>query len=62
MSDKGSSGGALIHISVAAKQLGLSEYQMRGLVEKGEIPATRIGNRTYLLERSLSEYLDRIAS
>jgi excisionase family DNA binding protein len=62
MSDKDTPGGALIHINVAAKQLGLSAYQIRGLVEKGEIPATRIGNRTYLLERSLSEYIERIAS
>lgn len=62
MSDKKDNGGALIHISVAAKQLGLSEYQMRGLVEKGEIPSTLVGNRTYLLQRSVDAYLDGIAS
>lgn len=54
--------GELIHISAAAKHLGLSEYQMRGLVEKGEIAATRVGRRTYLLRGSVGEYLERIAS
>lgn len=59
---KRDTGGRLIHISVAAEQLGLSEYQMRGLVEKGEIPSTKVGRRTYLLQRSVDEYLERIAS
>jgi excisionase family DNA binding protein len=50
----------LVHISEVAKQLGLSEYQTRGLVEKGEIAATRIGNRTYIPARAVTEYLESI--
>ena len=54
--------GELVHISIAATQLGLSEYQMKGLVEKGVLPATKIGRRTYLLQRAINEYLERLAS
>lgn len=41
-------GGALLHILKVAERLGLSEYQTRGLVERGELVATKIGNRTYI--------------
>lgn len=57
-----SSSGALIHISKVAERLGLSEYQTRGLIESGELQATRVGTRTYVLARAVSEYLERIAS
>lgn len=42
------SSGALLHILKVAERLGLSEYQTRGLVERGELAATKIGNRTYI--------------
>lgn len=54
------SGGALVHIVKVAEQLGLSEYQARGLVEKGELPATKVGRRIYVPARAVTDYLDRI--
>ena len=46
---KPDSSGALVHIIKVAEQLGLSEYQARGLVEKGELPAAKVGRPIRLL-------------
>ena len=54
-----SAAGELIHISTVARDLGLSEYQMKGLVERGEIAATKVGRRTYILRRAVEEYLEK---
>lgn len=55
------SDGTLIHISIAAKQLGLGECEMRGLVEAGEIPATKVERKTYLLQGAVRAYRGRTA-
>lgn len=51
----------LVHISAVQARLGLSEYQVRGLVEAGDLPATKVGRRTYILTSAVDDYLDRIA-
>lgn len=53
--------GELIHISLVAERLGLSVYQTQGLVEKGKLPATKIGNRTYMAARAVDDYIEGIA-
>lgn len=52
----------LIHILEVARRLGLSEFQMKGLVEKGTFPHTKIGRRTYIPARAVAEYLDSIGA
>lgn len=55
------SGPLLIHIGVAATRLGLSQYQVRRLVKTDVLPSTTIGNRVYIPETALDEYVGRIA-
>lgn len=50
----------LIHILEVGRQLGLTEYQMRGLVERGEIAATKVGKKTYIPARAVTDYLESI--
>lgn len=50
----------LVHISEVAKLLGLSEYQTKGLVEKGKLPGEKIGNRTYIPARAVVDYIEAI--
>lgn len=51
----------LDHVSIAAEKLGLSEYQVRKLVDKGLLPGQKIGGRLYIPAKSIREYVDRIA-
>ena len=54
-------GPLLIHIGAAARRLGLSQYQVRGLVRSDTLPSTTIGNRVYIPETALDDYVAKIA-
>jgi excisionase family DNA binding protein len=51
----------LLHITKVAQRLGLSQYQTRALVKDGSLPSTVIGNRVYIPETAVEEYVTRIA-
>lgn len=50
----------LIKIKDAAVLLGISEWQVRRLIEAGELPSTRISNRLYLPLAAIKGYVDSI--
>lgn len=58
--------GALIHISKVAERLGLSEFQVRGMVTRGELPSVKIPDnpkgRTYVHADAIARWLDGLAS
>lgn len=60
--DQDSRTAELIHIRLVAERLGLSEYQMRGLVERGVLPSTKVGNRTYIPTTAVDAYLESIGA
>lgn len=47
----------LLHIAVAAKRLGLSQHQVRHLVNDGTLPHQKVANRTYIPVRAIEEYV-----
>jgi excisionase family DNA binding protein len=51
----------LLHITKVAQRLGLSQYQTRALVKDGSLPSTIIGNRVYIPDTAVEEYVARIA-
>lgn len=52
--------GELLHISLVQARLGLSEYQVKGLVERGDLPSTKIGRRTYIPTDAVDKFLENI--
>lgn len=46
----------LVHISVVAKQLGLSVYQVKRLIEAGRLPSEPVGVRIYIPAEAVREY------
>lgn len=51
---------ALVHVNAAADKLGLSPYQVRGLIDAGRLPSEKVGNRTYIPAAALAAYIERI--
>lgn len=49
-------GPLLIHIGRAAERLGLSRYQVKKLVDSGQLPSVLVGTRTYIPASALDEY------
>lgn len=50
----------LLSAKLAAKALGISEMQVKHLVDDQVLPATRIKNRTYIPSESVREYVENI--
>lgn len=50
----------LLHISVVAERLGLSQYQTRLIVKRGDLASEQVGNRTYIPADAFQRYVDRI--
>ena len=51
----------LLHIKRVAELLGISQYQVRGLVTEGTLPSTRIKNRTYVPAEAVRTYVEQHA-
>ncbi|WP_310962103.1 helix-turn-helix domain-containing protein [Nocardioides terrisoli] len=51
----------LLSPKLVAKSLGISEMQVKHLVDGGQLPSTRIKNRTYIPAESVREYVENIA-
>lgn len=50
----------LLHASVVRERLGLSEFQLRGLIVRGSLPSLKIGRRTYVPRRAFERYVAEI--
>lgn len=50
----------LFSAKLAAKALGISEMQVKHLVEDGRLPATRIKNRMFIPSASIREYVESV--
>jgi hypothetical protein len=55
------SGPLLLSLKLVAERLGLSEWQVRGLIDDGTLPAERIKNRIYVPAGSVVEYVEAIS-
>lgn len=55
-------GPVLVHITQAGVVLGLSRYQVRGLINEGLLTAVKVGARTYIPAAALSRYIEDVAS
>jgi excisionase family DNA binding protein len=49
----------LLSIAQAAGFLGVSRWQIYRLIERGELPAVRVGGRLRFVPEELREYLER---
>lgn len=52
--------GLFVHIAEAARDLSLSEYKVRQLIESGRLPTEAIGKRTYIPAAAVLAYKRRI--
>lgn len=52
----------LVHISDAADEIGLSQYQLRNLVKEGAIDSIKVKNRVYFTRAALDKFLGVVAS
>lgn len=52
----------LLHIRTAAERIGLPLYQVRRLIESGELPHIKLANRTYVPEAALASFIQDRAS
>lgn len=59
-SESDGSSPVLLHISVVAERLGLSQYQTRLIVDRGDLASEQIGRRTYIPADAFHRYVDRI--
>lgn len=50
-------GPLLLKVKEVAEQLGLSEWQVRGLTEDGTLPAARVKGRIYIPAESVRDYV-----
>lgn len=53
-------GPLLLHIREAAKVLGISQSQLRKVVDAERIRNERIANRIYIPEAAIAEYIESI--
>lgn len=49
-------GPLLIHIGKAAERLGLSRYQVKKLIDAGQLPSEPVGKRIYIPAAALDKY------
>lgn len=52
--------GLLIHIAEVADDLGLSQYQVRGMIRDGVFPSEPIGRRIYIPAAAFKAYKQRL--
>lgn len=49
----------LLNLKDASPVIGLSIWQMRGLIASGELPVVRVGRKLYLRRATLSRWAER---
>ena len=52
--------GALLDIAGAAEYLGLTPSALRHQIERGRVPALRLGGRVFLRRQALDQHLERL--
>jgi excisionase family DNA binding protein len=50
----------LLDLPAAGAYLGLTVWQMRGLVTSGEIPVVKVGRKLYLRKATLTRWTERM--
>jgi excisionase family DNA binding protein len=49
----------LLNFKQASPLLGLTEWQIRGLVAAGELPVVRVGKKLYLRRTTINRWVER---
>lgn len=59
MPDKVADASALLDIAGAGKFLGLTSWQIRGLIRNRELPVVQVGNKFYFRRTTLTRWAER---
>jgi excisionase family DNA binding protein len=49
----------LLNLAQAAPLLGLTVWQLRGLISEGQLPVVRVGKRLYLRRATINRWVER---
>jgi excisionase family DNA binding protein len=49
----------LLNLSTAAPVVGLTVWQLRGLIANGELPVVRVGRKLYVRRQTLARWAER---
>ena len=52
--------GALLSVRVTADYLGMTQSAVRHQIERGRIPALRLGTRIYVIRQTLDRHLEKL--